>query len=166
MPTTTTMTPMFPTRNDLLRNSREATIGLLNQQLADTFDLLSQAKQAHWNVKGPEFLALHDLFDKLAAELAEYVDMIAERATALGGVALGTVRMSASSSRLPECNLDATDGVSVVDDLSDRFALLGASMRKAIEVAENHGDPGTADLFTEVSRGIDKSLWFLEAHLQ
>jgi starvation-inducible DNA-binding protein len=141
-------------------------IALLNQQLADTFDLLSQAKQAHWNVKGPEFIALHDLFDKLAAELTAYVDLIAERATALGGMALGTVRMSASNSRLPEYNLDATDGVAVVDDLADRFALLGASTRKAIEVAEDHGDSGSADLFTELSRGIDKSLWFLEAHLQ
>lgn len=159
-------TTMFATRNDLLHEAREALIALLNQQLADSFDLLSQAKQAHWNVKGPEFIALHDLFDRLAAELAEYVDMIAERATSLGGVALGTIRMSAGNSRLPECNLDATDGVSVSDALADRYAILGASMRQAIDVAEDHGDSGTADLFTEISRGIDKSLWLLEAHLQ
>ena len=139
---------------------------MLNQQLAATFDLFSQAKQAHWNVKGAQFIALHDLFDKLAAELVAYVDMIAERATALGGLAFGTVRMSAGTSRLPECNPDVTDGVSVVEALAERYAVLGSSMRQAIEVAEDHGDSDTADLFTEVSRGIDKALWFLEAHLQ
>jgi starvation-inducible DNA-binding protein len=141
-------------------------ITLLNQQLADTFDLFGQAKQAHWNVKGAQFIALHELFDKLAAELAAYVDMIAERATALGGKALGTVRMSATNSRLSECDIEVTESVAVVEAMAERYAALGTSTRQAIEVAEEHGDSDSADLFTEVSRGLDKALWFLEAHLQ
>jgi starvation-inducible DNA-binding protein len=166
MTTTTKATKMFATRNNLSRETRGEMVPLLNQQLADTFDLYSQAKQAHWNVKGAQFFALHELFDKLAAELAAYVDMIAERATALGGLALGTMRMSAENSRLPECDLDVTESMPVVESLAERYAALGTSTRQAIETAEHHGDSDTADLFTEVSRGLDKALWFLEAHLQ
>lgn len=166
MTTTTKSTKMFATRNDLSREVRGEMISLLNLQLADTFDLYSQAKQAHWNVKGAQFIALHDLFDKQAAELAAYVDMIAERATALGGLALGTVRMSAENSRLPECDVEVTGSMPVVESLAERYAALGISTRQAIEAAERYGDSDTADLFTEVSRGLDKALWFLEAHLQ
>lgn len=166
MITTTAPTRMFATRNDLSREVRSEMITLLNQQLADTFDLFGQAKQAHWNVRGAQFIALHELFDKLAAELAAYVDMIAERATALGGKALGTVRMSAANSRLSECDLEVTESVAVVEAMAERYAALGTSTRHAIGVAEDHGDSDTADLFTEVSRGLDKALWFLEAHLQ
>lgn len=166
MTTATKTKPMFATRNDLAREVRGKMISLLNQQLADTFDLYSQTKQAHWNVKGAQFIALHELFDKLAAELADYVDLIAERATALGGTAFGTVRLSAANSHLPECNLDVTDSLPTVEALADRFAALAGSTRQAIETAEDQGDADTMDLFTEVSRGLDKSLWFLEAHLQ
>jgi starvation-inducible DNA-binding protein len=157
---------MFSTRNDLAREARRKIVDLLNQQLADTFDLYSQTKQAHWNVKGAQFIQLHELFDKLAAELAGYSDLTAERATALGGLARGTVRMSAAKSQLPECDLDITDSLPTVEALADRFAALAASTRRAIEAAEHEGDADTADLFTEISRGLDKSLWFLEAHLQ
>src|SRR5687767_14692724 len=90
----------FPTRIDLAADKRDKLVEILNQQLADTFDLYSQSKQAHWNVKGPQFHQLHELFDDLAEELQGYTDLIAERATALGGTALGTVRMSAEASRL------------------------------------------------------------------
>jgi starvation-inducible DNA-binding protein len=157
---------MFSTRNDLARETREEIVPLLNQQLADTFDLYSQTKQAHWNVKGAQFFPLHELFDKLAAELAAYVDLIAERATALGGLAQGTVRMSAAKSQLPEYEMDVTDSLPTVEALADRFAALAATTRRAIEIAEGEDDADTADLFTEVSRGLDKALWFLEAHLQ
>jgi starvation-inducible DNA-binding protein len=166
MATATKTKPMFSTRNDLAREVRGKMISLLNQQLADTFDLYSQAKQAHWNVKGAQFFSLHELFDKLAAELAAYVDLIAERATALGGLAQGTVRMSAANSQLSECELDATDSLPIVEALAERYAALAGSTRQAIESAEGQGDADTADLLTEVSRGLDKSLWFLEAHLQ
>jgi starvation-inducible DNA-binding protein len=145
---------------------REQAIQLLNQQLADTFDLYSQLKQAHWNVKGLQFFQLHELFDKLADEVEEYVDSIAERATALGGTALGTARMSAAASRLPEYPLDAVEGRYHVEALVARVAGLAKTTRAAIDASASFGDADTADLFTEVSRGLDKNLWFLEAHLQ
>ncbi len=156
----------FATKNDLSAEIREKSIALLNQHLADTADLYSQTKQAHWNVKGPQFYQLHLLFDTLAGEVEEYIDMIAERGTALGGTAHGTVRMSAAASRLPEYPLDAVEGRQHVEALSARYATLVKSSRAAIDTANAFGDADTADLFTEISRGLDKSLWFLEAHLQ
>jgi starvation-inducible DNA-binding protein len=156
----------FPTRIDLGAEVREDMIDLLNQQLADTFDLYSQTKQAHWNVKGAQFYSLHELFDKLAEELEGYVDLIAERATALGGLAQCTVRLSAANSKLAEFPPELTDGLPTVEALAERFAALAASTREAIETADGKDDADTVDLFTEVSRGLDKALWFLEAHLQ
>jgi starvation-inducible DNA-binding protein len=166
MPTATKAKPMFSTRNDLEEGVRGNMISLLNQQLADTFDLYSQTKQAHWNVKGAQFFQLHELYDKLAEELQVYVDVIAERATALGGLARGTVRMAAANSQLPETELEVTDSLATVEALADRYAAVASSMRQAIESAADQGDADTADLFTEVSRALDKSLWFLEAHLE
>jgi starvation-inducible DNA-binding protein len=156
----------FKTRIDLPADKREKLIALLNQHLADTFDLFSQAKQAHWNVKGAQFYQLHELFDELAEQLEDYVDLIAERATALGGTALGTVHMAAADSRLAEYPVDAGGSMQHVEALAVRFAALAATTRSAIDVAAGLSDADTADLFTEVSRGLDKSLWFLEAHLQ
>jgi len=156
----------YKTSCDLPPTVRESMIELLNQHLADTSDLYSQAKQAHWNVKGAQFYQLHELFDKLAAQVEEFADMIAERVTALGGSALGTVRMSASASRLPEYAIDGSGSMAPVQSLVKRFAQLAGSTRTAIDVSATAGDADTADLFTEVSRGLDKSLWFLEAHLQ
>jgi starvation-inducible DNA-binding protein len=156
----------FKTRIELPADRREKLITLLNQHLADTFDLYGQTKQAHWNVKGAQFYSLHELFDKLAEDLEGYVDLIAERATALGGTALGTVRMAAGASRLTEYPLDAGGSLQHVEALAVRFAALAATTRAAINTADDLGDADTADLLTEVSRGLDKSLWFLEAHLQ
>jgi starvation-inducible DNA-binding protein len=141
-------------------------IELCNQQLADSFDLYSQTKQAHWNVKGKDFYQLHLLFDSLAAEVLEHVDLIAERATALGGFATGTARMAAANSTLPEYPTDAVDGPEHVRALVERYAAYAASTRRAIDTATEAEDQSTADMFTEVSRETDKSLWFLEAHLQ
>lgn len=155
----------FPTRIDLAADVRGEMIELLNQQLADTFDLYGQTKHAHWNVKGAQFISLHELFDKLAEELEGYADLIAERATALGGFAQGTVRLSAANSQLAEFPLDITDCMPMVEALAERYAALGASTRQSIETANDQGDLDTADIFTQVSRGLDKALWFLEAHL-
>jgi starvation-inducible DNA-binding protein len=163
---TTQTTKTFSTHNDLSSATRQKMIGLLNEQLAATFDLFSQTKQAHWNVKGPQFMQLHELFDELAAGLLGYVDMIAERATALGGVALGTTRLAAKNSHLDELPGDVFDGMAVVEALVKRYATLAQSTRKAIDTADASGDMDTADMLTEVSRGLDKSLWFLEAHIQ
>lgn len=157
---------MLTTRTDVPPITREKMTALLNQQLADTFDLYSQTKQAHWNVRGAQFYPLHLLFDKLAGELEEFVDLIAERVTALGGMAMGTVRMASSASRLPEYSFDHVDSLPSVQALAIRFASLAATTRAAIDTAGQHSDMDTADLFTEVSRGLDKGLWFLEAHLQ
>ena len=152
------------TRLDLPLENREQMIAVLNQHLADTFDLYSQTKQAHWNVRGAEFFQLHELFDKLADEVEEYVDLIAERVTTLGGTALGTVRMAAAASRLDEYPLDVSRGLTSVEALAVAYAALAKTTREAIEAATQAGDAATADLFTEVARGLDKSLWFLEAH--
>jgi starvation-inducible DNA-binding protein len=155
-----------PTRHDLPADARQRLVALLNQQLADTTDLRTQTKHAHWNVKGPNFIALHKLFDELAEQLAEFGDEIAERATALGGVATGTARVVAANSRVPEFPPDAFDWKAVVTALADRYANLAKSTREAIDQSDELDDKDTADLFTEVSRGLDKSLWLLEAHLQ
>lgn len=156
----------FKTSIDIPAGTRAEMIDLCNQQLADTSDLKSQLKQAHWNVKGPEFIALHKLYDELAAEVEGYVDEIAERATQLGGYAMGTARMAAANSRLPEFPTDATEGMDTVKALVERYAAYAASTRAAIDDADKSGDMATSDMFTEISRGIDKGLWFLEAHLQ
>ena len=157
---------MHKTSIDLDTETREQIVALLNQQLADTFDLYSQTKQAHWNVKGAQFFQLHELFDKLAAELLDHMDTIAERATTLGGTALGTARMAAAKTRLPEYSADVFGGSESVEALVKRYAELSATTRAAIDRSDDLGDADTADLFTGVSRGLDKSLWFLEAHLQ
>lgn len=153
------------TRHDLPAEVRGRMVALLNQQLADAGDLYSQTKQAHWNVKGREFYQLHELFDRLAESVEEFIDQLAERATTLGGTALGTVRMAAAASRLPEYPTDLSDGLQVVAALAERYAGYAATTRAAVDLAAEAGDAGTADLFTELSRGIDKHLWFLEAHL-
>ena len=157
---------MFKTKNDLSEGTRVKTVELLNARLADCKDLQTQVKQAHWNVKGPNFISLHLLFDKINDDVEKYVDEIAERAVQLGGVAEGTARMVAKRSSLAEYPASAVDGRSHVDALSSALAAFGKSARKAIGEADNLGDLDTADLFTEVSRGIDKWLWFVEAHLQ
>lgn len=164
--TANTTTRSFATRIDIEEDARTGLVELLNGRLADAADLHSQVKQAHWNVKGPEFIALHELYDEIAASVLEFVDAIAERATALGGYALGTVRMAAAASELDEFPLDSISGPDTAAAVADRLAAFGASVRAAIDRSEELGDKDTADLFTEVSRAIDKHLWFVEAHLQ
>ena len=158
---------MFETRNDLDVQSREKVIALLNSRLADTFDLYSQLKQAHWSVRGSDFIQLHELYDTIAESVLEFVDEPAERAAALGGLATGTVRMAAEATTLDEYPLDAIAGEDTMHVVADRLAAYGAAVREAIEVADSElGDMDTSDLFTEISRSIDKHLWFVEAHLQ
>jgi starvation-inducible DNA-binding protein len=157
---------MFKTKNDLPEATRIKAVELLNARLADCTDLQTQTKQAHWNVKGPNFIALHELFDKINEEVEDYVDDIAERAVQLGGVTEGTARMVAKRSSLAEYPANISDGRSHVEALSTALAAFGQTARKAIDEANDLDDLDTADLFTEVSRGIDKWLWFVEAHLQ
>ena len=154
------------TKIDIEKGKREKVIEILNQRLADASDLKSQAKQAHWNVKGMNFIALHELFDQVSTELDPHVDDIAERITTLGGVALGTVRVAAQNSSLSEYPLEISDGAAHVDALSNALADFGKKVRADIDATDELGDKDTADLLTGISRSIDKLLWFVEAHLQ
>jgi starvation-inducible DNA-binding protein len=157
---------MYQTKNDLPEKSRKPLIELLTARVADCVDLQLQAKPAHWNVKGPSFIALHKLFDEVADTAEEGVDLIAERIVQLGGIAEGTVRVAGQRSTLPEYPLKISSGKDHVDALSTALAAFGKLLRSAIHQSAELGDADTADLFTEVSRGIDKQLWFVEAHLQ
>jgi starvation-inducible DNA-binding protein len=165
MTSTAIKTTLYASRIDLSEEARASVVALLNQTLAATIDLQSQAKQAHWNVKGPDFIQLHELFDELSGELIEFIDLIAERVTSLAGVALGTARIAASASILPEYPLTAVGGLEHVTALADRYGKYAAHVRSGIEQSDSYGDADTADLYTEISRAIDKRLWFLEAHL-
>jgi starvation-inducible DNA-binding protein len=156
----------FDTRIDIQSETRTKVIDLLNARLADTSDLYSQAKQAHWNVKGSDFFQLHELFDELAEALIPHIDDIAERVTTLGGEALGTVRMAAGSSSLTDFPRDSYDSMDAVDALADRYATLARELRTGIDETEKLGEMDSNDLLIEVSRTVDKHLWFLEAHLQ
>ncbi len=163
---TKTATRTFTTSVNLPESARNHSIDILNARLADTIDLKTQAKQAHWNVKGPEFFQLHELFDTLAGHFDDQSDLIAERITALGGTALGTARLVAATSSIPEYDLDAVGGVEHVVALSERLARAANQFRADIENTAKLGDQGTSDLFTQLTREADKDLWFLEAHLQ
>ena len=139
-------------------------VALLNQSLADTLDLAYQTKQAHWNVKGQNFYGLHLLFDQLYGQLATYVDDFAERAVTMGGLALGTIRAAGGATTLPEYPLEARDSKVHVEALVERYGDYTRRMRKAIRRSEQLGDLDTADLYTSVSRSMDKALWMLRAH--
>ena len=157
---------MYPTKNDIDLSKRKKLTGLLNQLLSEAIDLKAQTKQAHWNVKGEDFIALHQLFDTIATEADDVVDLIAERVVQLGEIARGTVRVAAKQSRLKEYPLDATDSQLHVDALSSAIAAFNAYGRKAIDESDTIGDKVTADLLTGIVRGLDKQLWFVEAHLK
>jgi starvation-inducible DNA-binding protein len=157
---------MHSTRNDLPQDTRAAMVKLLNERLADAIDLQLQAKQAHWNVRGPYFISLHELFDKVSEEASGFIDEIAERASALGGVAEGTLQAVAPRTTLSPYSLTISDGRDHVDALSRTLAAFGKQVRAAIDKADSAGDADTADLFTQISREVDKQLWFVEAHLE
>ena len=146
--------------------NRQALIALLNARLADSVDLYSQIKWAHWNVKGSDFIQLHELFDSVAGHVLEQTDSIAERAVTLGGVANGTVREAAAKSGLNEADLSASDGQAQLKWLVHNVAHHANALREAVQEAGDLGDDITVDLFTTLTRELDKDLWFLEAHLQ
>src|ERR1041384_4272453 len=167
MNTTVTETPkMYETENDISQKRRSELNALMNQRLADAIDLQMQMKQAHWNVKGPSFIGSHELFDKVGEAVESYVDMIAERVVQLGGIAEGTVRVAATRSRLEEYPPTIADGSAHVEAVAKALSTFGREARVSIDEANGLDDADTADLFTEVSRGIDKWLWFVEARSQ
>jgi starvation-inducible DNA-binding protein len=155
---------MNPTRNDLSENTRSSIVSIIQPRLADSIDLHSQMKQAHWNVRGKSFIALHELFDQIAAEVLAQTDMMAERITALGGQADGTVRITAATSSLSEYPLEPGSQDGHVEAVSQALSSFASTVRSAAREAAEMGDDDTADLFTEVSRATDKNLWFVEAH--
>lgn len=157
---------MNPTKNELTPEIREQMVTLLNTRLADSLDMLTQTKQAHWNVKGINFIALHELFDELATILYEHTDSIAERAVMLGGQAYGTARCAAASSTLKEYPLDISYGQEHVQALASQLAAFGQNLRASQDEADEANDQDTVDLFTDISRDVDKYTWFVEAHLQ
>ncbi len=157
---------VFETSNDLPEKVRSQVIDLLNQRLADAVDLETQAKQAHWNVKGPSFIALHKLFDEIHASVDEYADLLAERVVQLGGVAHGLAREAAENSELSEYPRTIADGAEHVNALAGALAEFGAHIRRASDETEELGDQDASDICTEISRGVDKWLWFVEAHVQ
>lgn len=156
---------MHTTKNDISPAKRKKITQELNQLLSDAIDLKTQTKQAHWNVKGDGFIALHELFDKVATEVEEVVDLLAERVVQLGDTALGTARVAAKNSRLKEYPLAATTATQHVDALSTAIATFNRNARAEIDATDELGDAVTADILTGIVRGLDKLLWFVEAHL-
>ena len=156
----------YPSSVGVPDERRQALIALLNARLADSSDLRSQVKWAHWNVKGIHFIQLHELFDSVAGHLEEQTDTLAERITTLGGVANGTVREAAAKSGLKEADLTASDAASMLKFLVHNVAHHANASRTAVQESGDLGDAITADLFTQLTRELDKDLWFLEAHLQ
>ena len=157
---------MYEAENDLSEKRRSELNALMNLRLASAVDLQLQMKQAHWNVKGPSFIGLHELFDKVHEAVESYVDMIAERIVQLGGVAEGTVRVSSAHSLLEEYPLAIADGLAHVGAVAKALSTFGHDARNTINETNELDDADTADMFTEISRGIDKWLWFVEAHSQ
>ncbi len=155
---------MHPTHNSIVINSRIQSVATLNKQLAAAIDLHGQLKQAHWNVRGPNFIGLHELFDRVATQAETYSDMIAERAGALGGDSEGTVQVAAAKSYLTPYPFGRADGHEHIFAVSAALGAFGDGIRTSIAETAGWGDAGTADLFTEVSRGIDAQLWFVESH--
>jgi len=153
-----------PTKHGLDAETRQSSVELLNARLADVIDLELQAKQAHWNVKGPNFIGLHELLDDLAAAAVKYKDEIAERAVMLGGVAVGTAQAVVERTTLPPYPVEAQDWKSHVDCVSSALARFGTALRQAIEDADELEDTVTADMLTQIAHDIDKYLWFVEAH--
>jgi len=157
---------LYESASDISAKRKVELNALMNRRLASAIDLQAQMKQAHWNVKGPSFIALHGLFDQVATAVAGYVDLIAERIVQLGGIAAGTVRVAAEHSRLEEYPLTIADGMAHVAAVAKALSNFGMEARSMIAEVTILDDADTADIFTEISRGIDKWLWMVEAHAQ
>ena len=156
----------YPTGNDLNSNSKKVAMALLNARLADGIDLALLTKQAHWNIKGPQFIALHEMIDGFRTEIDIHVDTMAERVVQLGGTALGTSQIVAKDTALSAYPTDISTSDDHLHALIERYAKAANLVRAAIAEADEAGDADTADIFTAYSRALDKALWFIEAHLQ
>lgn len=157
---------LHKTQNDLKSNTKASSIALLNARLADSIDLALLTKQAHWNLKGPQFIAVHEMIDQFRTEIDGHVDIMAERVVQLGGTALGTTQAVAQASSLAPYPTEIYKITEHLVALIERYAKVANAVRAAIDDADEAGDADTADIFTAYSRALDKALWFLEAHLQ
>src|SRR5215469_5790219 len=157
---------LHKTGNDLKSNAKQVSVELLNARLADSIDLALLTKQAHWNLKGPQFIAVHEMIDGFRTEIDGHVDTMAERVVQLGGTALGTTQAVAKGTSLKAYPTDIHTSKAHLAALIERYGNVANSVRKAIDETGNAGDADTADLFTAYSRALDKALWFLEAHVQ
>ena len=157
---------MYKTKNSMPESTRAQMVDLLNSCLATCLDAGMNSKQAHWNVKGPNFIALHELFDQIYQSFSGYSDLIAERLVQLGGIAEGTAQFASKKSCIKEYPVALSEGHSHIEYLSDTLSGAGAQIQKGINSCNEVRDADTADILTEISRGIDKHLWFVEAHLQ
>jgi len=166
LPTERTSTNMYATGIDLSETKRVQLIELSNACLAEAVDLQLHCKHAHWNVKGPNFIALHQLFDQVNESVEDYIDLIAERAVQLGGIANSTAHVGTPWAHIPENDPQSPSERDYVQSLSGALASFGRIAREAIGKSNELGDAVSADIFTEISRGVDKWLWMVEAHLQ
>jgi starvation-inducible DNA-binding protein len=157
---------LHPTRNTLPESMRTQSVEHLNRFLAAAIDLHAQLKQAHWNVRGPNFIAIHELFDKVSMQAEDFSDLIAERIGALGGVANGTVQTASAQSFLIKYPLGIDDEQKHIFAVAGALAAFGQAIQEGITKATKMGDATTADVLTEISRGIDKQLWFVESHVE
>lgn len=150
----------------LKSNTKTTMIGLLNERLAEAIDLALAVKQAHWNLKGPTFIAVHEYLDTLRTDLDGHVDTVAERIAQLDGIALGTVQVAAKATSLPPYPTDIRKVDDHLSALVERVAATAKAVREAIDTADEAGDADTADIFTAYSRDLDKHLWFIKSHLE
>lgn len=157
---------LHATKISIPKRERVELIAMLNSTLASTVDLYAQLKQAHWNIKGPEFIGLHKLLDEIAEEVEDHIDIVAERATSLGGTALGTIEEIIKSTQLEKYPIDIFEIKHHLEHLTQNFAILGELVRECIEESEKLDDFATNDLYIDLVRMLDKNLWLLEAHLQ
>ena len=156
---------MYQSHLDIPAHVRKGAITLLQARLSDSIDLEAQMKQAHWNVKGKDFFQLHELFDKIHSEVEDFVDLIAERITTLGGIADGRVQTTAKNSQLYEYALETSGGEAHLKSIAAALSQFAKAVRADIDKAAEMGDAASADIFTEIVRAADKNLWFVEAHL-
>ena len=157
---------MAQSRNDLNNNAKKTSVGVLQACLADSIDLYNATRHAHWNVKGPHFGSLHTLFENFYTQLALDIDEVAERLVQLGGTAMGQTQAVAGSTRLPAYPTDLKGGLDHVKALLERYSQVAKALREGIDQTDEAGDADTADLLTDLSRKIDKSVWMLDAHTQ
>jgi starvation-inducible DNA-binding protein len=155
---------LHKTRNDLKSNTKTTMAALLNERLADAIDLALMTKQAHWNLRGRQFIAVHEMMDGFRTEIDGHVDTIAERVVQLGGIAFGTTQAVMQGSKLKAYPTDLVSVQDHITALGERYGDLANSTRAAIDTATEAGDADTADIFTAFSRALDKALWLLEAH--